>query len=398
MSRITDYPNAVNDMPLVMPIGDQKVETYSHHCVLQRKEVVTVNPSTNVAGNLLANQTLEFRFDDQATRISHVELRVSWENGSGSPCVVTQPEAMISQIQIYSDNASTLLYQSFNNLENYLINNVQESYTEHLNSAITRGTNATYDRTPVTLPPGSAGVWYLPIAPQFWRSVHLRPYAIQGNIIIKLYFNTATANIVSGTLTTPAAVLRVTHYRESETQKAMIRSRVMVPKRFWYLAPQRHIETVTLSGLQSTKIRLQGIKGDVVFAMIAIRPTAALNNATTQFNSFVLLQEYEFLNAEDQSICGYNPVVRDEAQIMYGRAIQNVFIPTIGCVFHSFSQSPHSDLLRGTIGGYERFSGFHSIRITPVFGTASGSYEVFVLALCSETLRVDNGKVSSTRA
>lgn len=385
----------MNDLPQQIKIGGREVESFSYHCVNQRKEVITINSATAVASNVLAGATIDFRIDDQAHRISHVDLKLTWNNTNA---VVATPEALIETVQIYSDNGSTLLYQSNYALENYLINNVQESYTEHLNSAVTRGTDANYLRTPLTLPAAAQGVWYLPIASQFWRCLHIRPYSISGNLIIRIKFATAASNIVSGTLTTPEAVLRIVHFRESEQQRKWVLSRAMLPKALWYFAPQRHVETLQLTGATQVKVKLSAIKGDVICAMIVLRPTSAIGNPSTQFSSFVLLQEYEFLNAADQSIAGYNPTVRDEAQLMYGRTIDNTFIPTVGAVFHSFSQSPKHDLLRGTVSGFERFDGFYSLRFTPVFGTAAGAYELFVLCMCSETMNITGGKVRTTRS
>jgi hypothetical protein len=51
---------------------------------------------------------------------------------------------IIQQVQIYSNNGSTLLYQHVNEVEQYLINCVTTSRNEHENSAAYHLTSAAY--------------------------------------------------------------------------------------------------------------------------------------------------------------------------------------------------------------------------------------------------------------
>lgn len=376
-------------------IGGKTVESYSHHAVKQRREVVSINASTAVPTNVLAGGQLEFRLEDQVDRLSHVDLRVNWAS-TATPPVVAFPQAWIESVQIYSDNGSTLLYQSNASLENYVIDGLTQSFTENINSAGVRGTNTTYASGTLTLPTNTFGYFYIPLATQFWRATHIRPYSIQGNLIIRVKFATAALNIVSGTITTPSVDLRAVHFRESPEQKQWIISRAMNPKAIWYHAPQRHIEQITINGINPVKVRLSGLKGDAICLMVMLRAVADLSIPASQF-TFQLLETYEILNAEDQSIVGYNPVRRDEAQLIYGRMFDNTFFPTVGAILHSFSQTPKHDLIRGTIGGFERFSGFHSIRITPT-GLPNGAYELFVIAMCAEAMHIVGGRVRTTRS
>ena len=45
-----------------------------------------------------------------------------------------------------------------------------------------------------------------------------------------------------------------------------------------------------------------------------------------------------------------------------------------------------SQYFSGYFRRFEKFDGFYSLRFTPVFGTPTGTYELFVLALCLEAM------------
>lgn len=390
--------NSFNDIPDVFNIGGKQVESYSYKCCDQRRAEVTINPTTAVPTNVLSGAQLDFRFENQADRIAQtVYLRINWVNSDPAvPCVVATPEAQINQIQIYSDNGSTLLYQSTNNVEAYLLSNLLMDLEEQQNSAPYRGTDAVYTNTAVTAPPATSGWWYIPIAPNFWKSTHIRPYAINGNILIRVFFNTAAQNIISGAITTPEVVLRCAQYYESAPQKQLMVQRARLPKDIWYYAPQRQIETITLAPGVPYNLRLSGIMGVANCLMFVVRPIGNIANPSLQF-AFTRMLSFEVLDDSNQSLTGYAPTIIPESIIDYGHQVRNLFITYVNFHWVSFSQMPVHDMFRGTMNGLVEFKGFHNLRLTPMTTLTGGSYQVTVVVPCIETLYIENASVRTTR-
>lgn len=395
MSHLADFPNAVNEMPQVSKIGDKSVMTYDYKCTEQRRAFVTVNPTTAVAANILNGSQVDFRFENQADRIAqNMYLRIDYANTGIVNAVVATPESFISQIQIFSDNGSTLLYQTISNIETYLLNNIVLTRNEHENTAVYRGTNANYSIGVSSFAPGVTGTWLLPIAPGFWKSTHFRPYSIYGNLLIRIFFSPGSQNIVSGALTTTNVVLRVNQYYEPALQKNLILRDAMLPKNFFYFAPQRHIETVNLTANVPYTLRLTGLKGSANMLLFTIQQQAFVTDPNNQFN-FQDVISYEILDSANVSLSGYEPVTQAEHQVAYAHQIDNRFAQFRGFQCHSFSQAPIGDLARGTLNGLVKFDGFHSLRVTI---PSTGTYTITAVAPCSETLKIVEGRVSTTRS
>ena len=398
--NLVNYPNSYNDLPSQVKIGNQTVETYAYKNTPQRKVVCTVNPTTAISSNILNGSQIDFRIESGlCDRISGVgvQLRVAYNNTSGANCVVAIPEAWLANIQIYSNNGSTLLYQHTNEVEQYLINCVTLSRNEHENSAAIRGTSANYATGVLTVPNGQSGYLYVNIAPLFFKSLHLRPYSIDGQFLIRLTFNSGASNISSGSWTTNEAVLRVTGFEEPEGQKKMVLSRAMLPKNFFYYAPQRHIETMTLAANSQYTIRMSGLQGYANQIFFILRSTANINSPNNHF-SFARVKNFELLDESNVSIVGFNPIEIEDMLISYGHQYDNLFLLNTNAHVWSFSQSPIGDLKLGTCNGGHFFNGFNSIRFTTRSDLVGGAYQIQIIALCNESMKVNRSVVSTTRS
>jgi hypothetical protein len=146
-------------------------------------------------------------------------------------------------------------------VEQFLINCVTTSRNEFENIAASHLTSAAYTIGTSSIANGQSGYIFVNIAPLFWKSIYLRPYAFEGQMLIRLTFNPASPNILLGSMVTSEAVLRVSGYEESDSQKKLVLSKAMLPKNFFYYAPQCHVESQTLAASSTYTIRLSGIHG-----------------------------------------------------------------------------------------------------------------------------------------
>jgi hypothetical protein len=398
--QFQNYPNAFNDIPGQVKIRQNTVETYAYKNVPQRRVLVNVNPSSAIATNILQGAQIDYRLESGVIdRIggAGVQLRVAYSNTSGANCVIAIPEAWLANVQIYSNNGFTLLYQHVNEVEQFLINSVTLSRNEHENTAAYRGTLAAYATGTLTIANNQSGYLFVNIAPLFWKSIHLRPYSVERQLLVRLTFNPAFANISSGSMTTTEAVLRVSGYEESDAQKKMILSKAMLPKNVFYYAPQRHIKTQTLAASSTYTIRLSGIHGMCNQLFFVLRAVANIGSPSNEF-SFARASSFEILDESGVSQTGFTPVTESDMIMQYGHQYDNIFINNTNAHVWSFSQTPVADLKHGTSNGSFFFNGFASLRFTTSSTFTPGSYQFMCVALCNENLRVVKGNVSTTRS
>jgi hypothetical protein len=397
--NLGNFSNAYADMPTLSSVGGKKVEVFTNKCIHQRKCMVNCNPSTSVQANIWNSGQIDFRIEEQIDRIAGngVWLRIGYSNTSGAACVLAPVNAWLNQIQVYSNNGSTLIYQQLSNMESFVINHLVMSRDEYENLAYDAyRSDANYTQTTISVANGESGYFYLPLCPLFWKSTHLRPYSINGNLLIRLTFNPASINISSGSLTCTEAVLRISGYMESADQKKLVLSKATLPKQFFYYSVQRHIENMTLAASSVYNIRLSGITGHVNQLVFVIRSAADSASPNAQF-SFSRPASFEILDENNVSLTGFTPVSDTEMVLNYAHQYPNKFILHNNLNVHSFSQTPIGDLALGTINGVQHFNGFCSLRFTTRSTLVGGAYTVTVIALCNETLTIMNGNAYSTR-
>lgn len=397
--NLGNYPNAMNDMPAQTTVGNRKIESFSNKCVPQRKVMVNVNPSTSVPANIWASGAVDFRLEEQVDRIggNGVWLRIAYSNTSGANCVLSPVQAWLKNVQVCSNNGSTLLYQQTDNTETFLINQIVMSRDEYENIASDAfRSDANYSTANITIATGTSGYVYIPVCPLFFKSCKLRPYSINGNLLIRFQFNPASINISSGSMTCTEAALRISGYMEGEAQKKKVRANALVPKNYFYYAPQRHIENMTLAPSTTYNVRLSGITGHVNQLIFCIRSAANGALPAGQF-TYDRCASYEILDQNNVSLSGHTVIHDYEMVLNYAHQYPNKFILNNNCNVHSFSQSPIGDLATGTISGYHYFDGFCGLRFTTRSTLTAGSFTVYVIALANETLSIVNANASSTR-
>lgn len=395
---LANNPNAYNDIPQTMNVSGKQAEAFTNKSVEQRREMVFVNPSSAISSNVLDGAVLDYRVENVIDRISACYLRVTYNNASGGNFVMCPPSGWLASIEIYANNGSTLLYQSSAaNIEQWILDSCFRDRNEHNTTAAIRGTNSAYTTAQITIANGATGSYYVCIAPQFFRSLHLRAYSFDGNLLIRLRFQSASLNyITSGSWTTTEAVLLFSGYNESEHQQKYILSKATIPKCLSYYSFQRHNETQTLAASTKYQVRLSGIRGHVNFLAFGLRPIANASDPNLQF-TFVRPDSFDILNASNQSITGFKPQTVNDMILMASHLLPNEFILNTNLSVWSFSQNPQQDIATGSNNGYEQFEGFHSLEWNTSSALTPGSYQILVYAICNEALIIQNAQLSSTR-
>lgn len=390
-------PNARNDIPLAMDIGNVRAETYGNTSVPQRRVLTQTAPSSGIASNVINGGNLEFKLENQVDRIGSAYVKVDYTNASGAAFVCSTCMMHIESIQIYANNGSTLLYQDNNSVSHFLMDATLLSRNEWENIAGLRGTDANYSTAVQTIADGAQGSFYYCLSPNFWRSIKFRSYCVDGNLLVRIRFQPGANIIQSGTFTTTSAVLLTTGYMEAEGQRKLLLSRANNLKAFGYYAPQLHKETINLTGGNTVPIRLSGISGWVNQMAFAIRPVASASSPALQF-TFVRPQSFDILDPSQKSLTGFKAQTMQDMILLYSHGYDNLFINKTNACVYSFSQSPVADVASSNWHGGVEMRGDHYLQITLPTGWVAGSYEITIVAVCNESLTIDGGKATSTRA
>ena len=339
--------------------------------------------------------TIDYRFENNISRISSVYLRVLVSSVGG--CTHAIPSMFLNNIQIFASNGSKLLYHSVSNIENEWVNNTFMSYIEHTTTAAIRGTDENYTTNEIVMPAATQRYFYIPIALNFWRSLHLRPYSFDGNLLVRLKFNALASNISAGTLQSTEAQLILSGYNEPSHQESYNLSRATVPKQLGFYGIQRHYETQTLSAGAKYQVRLSGITGHCNVLIFGLRAIADIASPSSQY-SFQRCASFDILNSSNKSITGYKSQIEEDMILMYSYVFPNKYVNYTGAQFWSFSQSPMADVSTGSCNGSYHFTGFEVLEFTTKSSLVPGSYQLFVMCLSSESLNVDNAQLSTTRS
>lgn len=389
--------NSFHDIPVVKSIGGKNVETFNNTSSHQRRVFVQVSPTTAISSNVLLGQSLDFRIENPVDRIGSVYLRVDWSNTSGANFIHSGPTAMwIQQVQIFANNGATLLYQTNDPIQNWLISSILMSRNEHETTAALRGTDADYVTTTITENTATSGSYYIDLSPNFWRSVKLRPYCIDGNLLIKVKFQEAANIITSGTWTTSGVYLEMSGYMEDEQQKKLLLARSDKPKNFSYYAPQRHVETLTLAASSQYSVRMS-INGWVNQLFFALRISTLATSVSGQF-TFVRPENFDILDPQSKSLTGFKSQTANDMVMLYSHLYDNQFIANTGACVYSFSQTPLVDVKTGSFNGGELMQGYHILQFTTPATFVGGTYEVLIYAMCNESLIIEAGNIKATRS
>jgi hypothetical protein len=389
--------NGFNDIPVVRDIGGRNVEVFTNHSINQRRALVSVAPTTSVASFVWGSASqLDYRIENNIDRITAAYIKLDVNNSSGASCVTSAGPLHIQKIEIYANNGATLLYSSNSNVANFLIDAVHLSRTEWNNTAAIRGTLANnYGAGALTTTNTTVYSFYYPIAPAFFRALKLRPYTINGNLLIRIKFSDVL--VTSGTLTTTACNLLLMGYYESEQQKAHCLKRAEIPKCLSYYAPQVQHETLTLAASSSYNLRLSGLNGfinQVYFAVRAVANAAIPANLAT----FVRLSSFDILNPSSQSLTGFKVQTESDMVLAYSHQFDNEFINNNNAHIWTFSQQSASDIGRGSWNGGIEVRGDHYLQLNTASTLAGGSYEIIVIAMMNEMLTVVGAQLRTTRS
>lgn len=355
----------------------------------QRRNQVLINPSTAMPTTMasLVGSQLEFRIENNIDLIQNMYLRVKLNNTSGGNFIHAIPDFWLDRVEIWGQNGSVLLYSQMDSYVQFVADNIFRSRENHEATYVTRGySDTTYTTTQITVADTATPTYNIHIAEQFFKPCRLRSYAQDGNLLIRFQFAPTGRIITSGTCSISSTQLRVVGFDESEDQRDLMHSRLLLPHDYHFYGWMKHTVTQSLAASTSYDITLSGIKGHVAALCWVLRKTSETSSATNQ-GAVYGVSTYEIKDSAGKALTGHNPIDLNDMQISYAMQYPNLLLKNKEIQIHTFCKAPVQCFETGAwLGGYE-FNGFETLRITTPSGLASTTYEINVYALTSQILQ-----------
>lgn len=394
-----DYENSFNDVPATAQLANgAKAQTYANKVVHQRRGLVSVQPSSAVSSTFasIASTQIDYRLENNLDRLSNAWLRVKYTNNSGANFTVGPADSWLQRIEIYSNNGSTLLYQTLSNIELFA-SNILLSRDEWDVMATSRFSSPTYGTGVTNVPTGQTGYGYIPIGLLFFSSIHFRSYTVDGNLLVRIQWSNGPSFIQAGTCDINECVLLLSGFYESDAQKQLMMGQATLPKVLPYYAIMRHYETLNLNPSSQYNVRLSGIVGDAALMIFGLRSSTFINSPNNQFN-FQPIEDFDLYDNANTSRTGFKRQTTEDMKLLVSHQFPNVMIDYTNLHVWSFSQTPIADIGKGSVNGIENFDGFHSLSFTTPASIVAGSFQLTVLCYTQQDLRILNAQMTSSRS
>lgn len=322
--------------------------------------------------------------------VDHAFLVFKITNSTGAAVVLPPTAFWFNKIELRAPNSNVLI--EIRDIDNWMATCLlQRSDFETISSLIS-STDA-YSTAGVSIANGASVELYLPLFTLF-NACRLHLPGIQGDM--ELYFETKPSAmiLISGTHPTVTSVTLLLAGVDESQEKRLARTRnyrsntpIYLPFNSW----NHFTQSMTLAAGVKTDIRLSGFKGQfsALFFFVRALPLTAANQGT-----FILMDEHSVRDQSGQIFCGNHVKSAARSKIYMAAQLNNLSTRYSNHVMVPFSSAVVNDFITGQIHGFQTFEGTETLSITPTTGTASGQYQVDVIALQSTALRIQRGEIT----
>ncbi len=391
-------PTAVQQ-PLITTTGLDGKQTVrfqeSTAVIAQTKTIVQVQPSTTVASGLLGGGIIEFRLEKGYVDVmDHAYIVLAINNSSGASCTIQSTQLLLDHIDYFGDNGNKLLFQIF--AHEMWISNCYYSFTEWNVIAPYIGSNASYADTGFTIANNTTQIAYIPLI-NFLGSLKINQGGLQGQLLIRVYFDSATLNLVSGTLPSVTNCYLELRGRmfPNKIKNERNASYHNLEYRLPYLGIQRMNQQMTLAPNTQYSIVLSGIRGVAanLFFIVRALPFTVSNQA-----SYIQMYDMDVQDQNGQSLLGYYRRLYSDMVLDYVESFNSLFINYVNVHMITFSNNMFSDFAKGTNYGSQCFTSFEKLSWTTGSTLSAGQYQIDVWCNSHEFACINKGILTTTRS
>lgn len=369
----------------------------SYHVIAQNKDLVTVQPATTVPAALLNGGQIDYRIEKGAADVvDFAVLKNVFSNATGGAVVVSPAQMHIQRIEYWLQNGSTLIATQYGH-ELYL-QNAFLPRNEYENICASMYLTESYASAATSIADGTSATFYIPIWNP-WMATKIHPSGLEGNILIRVIYNTSALTTVSGGLLTCTSSSLQLHSRDQpqalQNEQEKFYKDLKVPTCLSFLNIQRMQQQMSLSASNTYEIVLSGISGIASCMFFTIRPAAlTASNCIT----YTAIDNYDLLDPSGSSLIGFTRKGLYEQLYEYSTCFDNKFRKLINFNCIMFSQDPVQDFVSGQNNGYQPLTTYERLSFTTPAGLSTANYTIDIFAYVQDELKIVNGKGSSMKA
>lgn len=356
-----------------------------------------IQPNTGFnSGNFLAGSTVDFRLDSSdISVIDHAFLCSNITNSTGAAVTLPPTAFWFDKIEVLSTNSSTLctiydidLWQSICMLPK----------TDFESLATLMGTTTNYSTAGVTIANNASTELYLPLITLF-NATRLHLPGLNGSLTFRFRSKPSAMNLIAGSHPTFTKVIMLLSGFDEDKEKrnsrtAVYRNRVprfgqtplYVPFYNW----DHFTFSQALAASVKSDIKLSGFSGmfSALFVLIRALPLTAATQGT-----FIALDSFSVADESGAIFCGNHIKTHARSRILAAAQMQNASAANVNYYMVPFSSAVVNDFVTGQVHGYQVFKGNEVLSITPNSGLAAGNYQIDVIGLRGNALRILRGDV-----
>ena len=348
------------------------------------------------SGNFLNSAQVDYKLDaSDVSVIDHAFLCVNITNSTGAAVTLPPTPFWFDKIEVLAPNSNTLctlydieLWQSICMLPRVDFDSL----------ATLMGTTTAYSTAGVTIANNGSTELYLPLITLF-NACRLHLPGINASLTFPFYAKPSAMTLIAGSHPTiTKAVMLLCGFDESQDKRnartAVYRNRVPRFSRTPLYLPfynwERFTQTLTLNPSVKSDIKLSGFSGmfSSLFIVIRAKPLSAANQGT-----YIALDSFSVADESGAIFDGNHIKTHARSRIIIAGQMHNLSAANVNYYMVPFSSDVVGDFISGQVHGYQVFKGNEVLSITPGAGLTAGSYDVDVLALRGNALRIMDGNV-----
>lgn len=356
-----------------------------------------VRPNTGFSPSaLLAGSVVDFKLDsNDVSVIDHAALVFNITNSTGAAVVLPPTSFWFDKIEILAPNGNQLL--TIQDIDNWLALCMLPRNDFEQIAALT-GTTTAYSTAGVSIANGASTELYLPLFTMF-MACRLNLAGIKGHLTFRFRLKAAALNLISGTHPTfTNCCMLLSGFDEPQSSRNARTAAYMgrlarlagVPLHLPFYGWDHFTASQALAPSTRVELKMNGFSGmfSAVFLLIRALPLTAANQGT-----FIQL-ESTVLQDESQNIfCGNHNKSHARSRWITAAQMPNLSAQSVNYYMTPFSVAVPTDFAVGQVHGYQVFRGNESVVFTPTAGLSAGNYQIDVVGLRAQTLRIQNGDI-----
>lgn len=377
--------------PLASPLIPQRYTNENRVVDYTEVQSATVfDPARFLDGSIT-----DFKLDtSDVSVIDHAFLRFNITNSTGAAVTLPPTSFWFHKIEILNGESNALT--NVHDLENWMaLCMMDRTAFENMNAQF--GTTDAYSTAGVTIANNATTDLSLPIFTLF-SPVRLHLAGLNKGLIIRFHAKPSAMNLIAGTHpTVNRASLLLGGFDEAQVKRSQRTALYRSPriKFFPFHSWNQHSSAPTLTAGISMPIKLTGFDGIYAALFVCVR---ALPVTNANQGTLIPLQACTVKDEHGTILCGNH-----EKNAALNKLILSVQAHSLSPKFVNYTMIPFSstviqDFQHGQSHGYQVFGGKNEIlNVTTATGVATGQYEVLVLGLRADSLRVQGGNAESRK-